>query len=75
LLTPFNKLWMRLGLLLGLIISPLVIGMIFFVLFVPIGILMRLFGRDELRLKSKAGGSYWIRRETQAQTVLFKLQF
>jgi len=63
LLLPLNKLWMRLGLLLGMIVSPLVMSIIFFTLFVPIGLIMRLFGRDELRLKMKSRDSHWKSRE------------
>ena len=51
LLLPLNKLWMKFGLLLGKIISPIVLGIIFLGLFTPYGIVMRIFGRDELRLK------------------------
>ena len=50
-LLPLNKLWMRFGLLLGMIVSPIVLGVIFFGLFTPIAMLMRRSGRDELRLK------------------------
>ena len=53
LLLPLNKLWMRFGLLLGMIVSPIVLGVIFFFLFTPIAFIMRLIGRDELRLKFK----------------------
>ena len=61
-LLPLNKLWMRFGLLLGMIISPIVLGIIFFGLFTPISIIMRLSGRDELRLKFARKSSYWILR-------------
>ena len=75
-LLPLNKLWMRFGLLLGTIVSPIVLGIIFFGLFTPISLLMRLFGRDELRLKSKNNASHWIRRESEVtQTDAFKHQF
>ena len=50
-LLPLNKLWMRFGQLIGMIISPIVLGTIFFVIFTPYGLVMRLLGRDELRLK------------------------
>jgi len=63
LLSPLNKLWMKLGLLLGMIVSPFVMGIIFFTLFVPIGLIMRLFGRDELRLKMWSRDSHWKSRE------------
>ena len=52
-LLPLNKLWMKFGILLGMIISPIIMGIIFFVIFTPIAILMRLSGRDELRLRFK----------------------
>lgn len=62
LLTPLNKAWMKLGELMGKVVSPLVLGVIFFVLITPIALITRLFGRDELRLKRTNGHSYWIDR-------------
>ncbi len=62
LLTPFNKIWFRLGELLGKIVSPIVLGFIFYGLLTPTGFTTRLFGRDELRLKRQAVTSYWIDR-------------
>ena len=61
-LTPLNKAWMKLGELMGKVVSPLVLGVIFFVLITPIALLTRLFGRDELRLKKVNVSSYWIDR-------------
>ncbi len=58
-LLPLNKLWMQLGLLLGRIVNPIIVGIIFFALFTPISLFMRLFGRDELRLKLSGKGSHW----------------
>jgi len=76
LLLPLNKLWMMLGLLLGMIVSPLVLGIIFFGLFTPISLLMKLFGRDELRLKLASHKSYWKERSADArQSESFKDQF
>ncbi|MDG2252881.1 MAG: SxtJ family membrane protein [Methylophilaceae bacterium] len=76
LLLPLNKLWMRLGLTLGLIISPIILGIIFFGLFTPIAILMRLFSRDELRLKLESRSSFWRIRNTLNQiSDSFKNQF
>ena len=74
-LLPFNKLWMRFGLLLGIIISPIVLGIIFFGLFTPIAFAMRLSGRDELRLKFRKKSSHWISRSESTQSVSFKNQF
>mgnify|MGYP006119171037 CR=1 FL=1 len=76
LLLPLNKLWMRFGLLLGMIVSPIVFGVIFFGLFTPISLLMTLFGRDELRLKLKSRDSHWKSKEmTASQSDSFKRQF
>jgi len=74
-LEPLNKLWMRLGILLGRIVSPIVLGVIFFGLFTPIAILMRLSGRDELRLKFNRQLSYWISRGEPIKSESFKQQF
>ena len=74
-LLPLNKLWMRFGLLLGMIVSPIVLGIIFFGLFTPIALLMRLSGRDELRLKFKSITSHWISRSEPIQANSFKNQF
>lgn len=74
-LLHFNKLWMRFGVVLGMIISPIVMGIIFFGIFTPIAILMRFFGRDELRLKFKNKKSYWINREPNKGLDHFKNQY
>ena len=76
LLLPLNKLWMLIGLLLGIIVSPIVLSIIYFGLFVPIAYGMRLVGRDELRLKSKDRTSFWRLKETSGPSVsTFKNQF
>ena len=75
LLLPLNKLWMRLGLLLGMIVSPIVLGIIFFVFITPIAFVMRLAGRDELRLHFRKQPSHWVKREADTQSNSFKLQF
>ena len=74
-LLPLNKLWMRFGLILGMIVSPLVLGIIFFGIFTPIAMLMRLSGRDELRLKFVQRKSYWILRNEPIKSESFKNQF
>ena len=75
LLLPLNKLWMRFGLLLGIIVSPIVLGVIFFGLFTPIATLMRLIGRDELKLKLSRKASHWIPRSEPIKSESFKNQF
>ncbi len=62
LLTPLNKLWFKFGLFLGKIISPLIMGFIFFAVVTPIGILMRILGKDLLNLKYNKKKSYWIEK-------------
>jgi hypothetical protein len=62
-LKPLNTAWFKFGMLLGAIIAPLVMMIIFFLVVTPIGLLMRLFGKDSLRLKRSGNeNSYWIKR-------------
>jgi len=61
-LTPLNNLWFKFGIFLGKIVSPLVMGVIFFFVVTPIGLLMRLFGKDLLNLKYNSNKSYWIEK-------------
>lgn len=75
-LTPFNKLWFHLGLLLGRIFSPVVLGAMFFLLITPVGICTRIFGRDALRIKKPIAGSYWLdRNPDEITSESFKNQF
>ena len=74
LLTPLNKLWFKFGILLGSIVSPFVMGIIYFAVVTPIGVLMRLLGKDLLRTsKIKNTSTYWIKRDKQKSTM--KKQF
>jgi len=76
LLLPLNKLWMQLGLLLGKIVSPIVLGIIFFGLFTPIAFVMLKAGRDELRLKVKNSSSFWkMREKNSVSSIQFENQF
>ena len=59
-LTPLNRLWFKFGLLLGKFISPLIMGIIFFAVVTPIGIIMRLLKKDLLNLKYNKKETYWI---------------
>jgi len=61
-LKPLNKMWFKLGLFLGKIISPLIMGIIFFIVVTPIGIIMRLINKDLLNLKYNKEKSYWIKK-------------
>ena len=62
LLNPLNKLWFKFGIFLGKIISPIIMGVIFFVVVTPIAILMRLLGKDLLNLKFNNKSTYWIEK-------------
>ena len=63
-LAPLNKLWLKFGLLLYKVMNPLVLGLLFFITITPIGLVMRAFGKDFLRLRLDRGAkSYWIERE------------
>jgi hypothetical protein len=66
LLAPLNQLWFRLGLLLHRLVNPLVMGLLFFFVITPTGLLMRAFGKCPLRLKfQRSAPSYWIARHKQ----------
>ena len=61
-LSPLNKLWFKFGILLGKIVSPLVMGIIFFLVVTPIAFMMRLLKKDLLNLKFNNENSYWIKK-------------
>jgi len=76
LLFPLNKLWMRLGILLGTIVSPIVLAILFFFMFTPIAIGMRIFKRDELMLKPSNADSFWkLRDQDSLSAKSFNQQF
>jgi hypothetical protein len=61
-LNPLNKLWFKFGIFLGKIISPIVMGLIFFLVVTPIAFLMRMLNKDLLNLKFSKNSSYWIEK-------------
>ena len=61
-LTPLNKIWFKFGLLLGKIVSPFIMGVIFFLVVTPIGLFMRLLNKDLINLKYNNSKSYWIKK-------------
>jgi hypothetical protein len=75
-LSPFNRAWHQLGLMLGKIVSPIVLGILFYGLLTPVAMISRRFGRDELKLKPQALASYWIARVPPGpESDSFKNQF
>lgn len=75
LLLPLNKFWMTIGLVLSLIINPIIMGLIFFFLFTPMAIVMRIVGRDELRLRFNNKSSHWLSRKEASKIDSFRNQF
>ena len=69
LLKPFNYLWMKLGLVLGKIVPPIIMFMIFFTVITPIGILLRIFKKDLLCLKFTNEDTYWQDRKENVTTM------
>ena len=61
-LTPLNKIWFKFGILLGNVISPIVMSIIFFLVVTPTSLLMKLFGKDILDIKKNRSKSYWIEK-------------
>tara|TARA_B110001452_G_C14893293_1_gene312224 strand:- start:89 stop:478 length:390 start_codon:yes stop_codon:yes gene_type:complete len=72
-LTPFNKLWFKFGILLGKIVSPIVMGLVFFLVVTPTGLLLRFLGKDVLNLKKNKKNTYWI--EKNGPKSIMKNQF
>jgi hypothetical protein len=61
-LTPLNKVWYKFGILLGSVVSPIVMGIVFFAVVTPTSLLMKIFGKNLLGLKKNNKRSYWIER-------------
>lgn len=61
-LNPLNKIWFKFGILIGKIVSPVIMGIIFFLVVTPTGLLMKLLGKDLLSLKFNKKKSYWIEK-------------
>tara|TARA_B100000965_G_scaffold341620_1_gene310482 strand:- start:15 stop:392 length:378 start_codon:yes stop_codon:yes gene_type:complete len=68
-LSPLKSAWIKLGEVLGKIIAPIVMGFIYFLIITPIGILMRLIGKDLLSIKYNKNNSYWIKRAKNINTM------
>ena len=69
-LTPLNKSWIKLGDLLGRIIAPIVMGIVYFIILTPISLLVRLFGKDLIGMKFNNNlKTYWIKRKKHLGTM------
>ena len=73
-LSPFNKAWIKFGEILGLIIAPIIMALVYFIILTPISLIVRMFGKDLLGLKFlKKQDTYWIKRVKKLGTM--KKQF
>ncbi|MGB8274464.1 MAG: SxtJ family membrane protein [Alphaproteobacteria bacterium] len=62
-LAPFNRLWSRLGLFLGGVVTPVVMGLLFFTVMTPLAFILRALGKDTLGLRfDRAAATYWVER-------------
>ena len=68
-LTPLNKAWIKFGEILGSIISPLVMGIIFFGIVTPTGLFLKLIGKDVLKLKQNKKNTYWIEKDNSNNSM------
>ena len=70
-LTPLNNLWSKFGELLGMIIAPVVMGLIYFIILTPISFIIKIFGKDLLNLKysNKNNETYWLKRKKNAGSM------
>ena len=74
-LAPLNTGWMWLGRILGKIISPIILFFIFFLIFTPVSLIMKIYGRDELKIKKLNKLTYWVTYDRQGVQDGFKNQF
>ena len=68
-LTPLNKIWFKFGILLGKIVSPVVLAIIFFLVVTPTGLIMRMLGKDLLKLKKNKNKTYWIKKDNNLSNM------
>ena len=68
-LNPFKKIWIKFGEILGKVIAPLVLSIVYFIVITPIGLLLRIFGKDLLGIKFLKKKSYWIKRDKDLGTM------
>ena len=62
-LSPLNKAWFKFGLILGSVIAPIVMGVVFFFVVTPTGLIMKALGKDILALKRNKNNTYWLKKD------------
>lgn len=73
LLTPLNFAWIKFGQIIGKVISPIIMGIVYFIVLTPISFILRMFGKDLLKIKFSKNGTYWIKRKKNSTSM--KKQF
>jgi len=69
LLTSLNKLWFKFGILLGNIVAPIVMGVVFFFVVTPTGLIMKIFRKDLLKLRKNNSKTYWIEKDNSNNSM------
>ena len=69
LLLPLNKIWFKFGILLGNIIAPVIMGFVFFLVVTPTGLIMKLLGKDLLKLKKNKNSTYWLNKDNTSSSL------
>ena len=69
LLLPLNKIWFKFGIFLGNFIAPIVMGVIYFFVVTPTGLIMKMLGKDLLNLKKSNKDSYWIKKDNSNSSL------
>ena len=69
LLTPLNKLWFKFGILLGNIIAPIIMGIVFFLVVTPTGLIMKILKKDLLKLKNNNSNTYWLEKDNSNNSL------
>ena len=68
-LTPFNKVWFRFGIFLGNFISPIIMGIVFFLVVTPTGLIMKILKKDLLKLKNNNSNTYWLEKDNSNNSL------
>ncbi len=69
LLTPLNKLWFKFGIFLGNIIAPIIMGIVFFLVVTPTGLIMKILKKDLLKLKNNNSDTYWLEKDNSNNSL------
>ena len=74
-LSPLNFAWFKFGILLGKLVNPIVMGVLFYLLISPVAVISKLFGRDELKIKKTETNTFWINKKIEKDLKSFKNQY